>query len=217
MCTCTGMHLPPAAAGAAAGQSLCCLLMLGGEGNQLPKLSLGILCLQVPLQSLLGLVTLGEGVLEAGDEAAHLPLLLEVATFRLQGCFLQLFLLLQLQDHGLELLSSGSEAGYLLLQLLQFQNVPHDFSVLLGATLLQLGQLVFQQRNLCLENLCYLFQAFLLAKACSLFFSCPCDCALEEIAQRGCGVSLTRDVQEPSGSCDICSRMTLLKQGGLNR
>lgn len=64
-------------------ESLSCLLMLGIEDNQLPRLSLGILCLQVLLQSLLGSVALGEGALEAGDEAAQLPLLLEVATFRL--------------------------------------------------------------------------------------------------------------------------------------
>lgn len=146
-------------------ESLSYLLMLGIEDIQLPRLSLGILCLQVLLQPLLGLVALGEETLEAGDEAAQLLLLLfEVATFRLQSCFLQLLLLLQLQDHGLELCSFGSEAGHLLLQLLQLQNVPHDFSVLLGATLLQLGQLVFQQRNLSLENLYYLFQAFLLLK-----------------------------------------------------
>lgn len=70
-------------------ESLSCLLILGIEAKQLPRLSLGILCLQVLLQSLLDSVTLGEGALEAGDEAAHLPLLLlDVATFRLQGCFL---------------------------------------------------------------------------------------------------------------------------------
>lgn len=145
-------------------ESLSCLLMLGIEGNQLPRLSLGILCLQVLLQSLLGSVTLGEGALEAGDQAAHLPLLLlEVATFKLQSCFLQLLLLLQPQDRGLELCWFGGEAAYLLLQLLQLQNVPDDFSVLLCTTLLQLGQLVFQERNLSLENRS-LFQAFLLAK-----------------------------------------------------
>lgn len=137
-------------------ESLSCLLMLGIEGNQLPRLSLGILCLQVLLQSLLGPVALGEGALEAGDEAAQQPLL-KVATFRMQGCFLQLLLLLQPQEKSLELCSFGSEAGYFLLQLLQIQNVPHDFSVLLGSILFQLGQLVFQQRNLSLENVCYLF------------------------------------------------------------
>lgn len=64
------------------------LLMLGIEDNQLPRLSLGILCLQVMLQPLVGPVALGEEALEAGDEAAQLLLLLlEVATFILQGCF----------------------------------------------------------------------------------------------------------------------------------
>lgn len=140
------------------------------EGNQLPRLSLGILCL-------LGPVVLGEGALETGDEAAQLLLLMEVASLRLLGCFLQL-LLLQPWDHGLEFCSFGSKAGYLLLQLFQLQNVPHDFSVLLGATLFQHGQLVFQERNLSLENLYYLFQELLLLKAaCSLFFHCPCACA----------------------------------------
>lgn len=68
---------------------LSCRLMLDIEGNQLPRLFLGSLYLQILLRSLLGPVALGEGTLEAGDEAAQLLLLLlEAATFRLQGCFL---------------------------------------------------------------------------------------------------------------------------------
>lgn len=43
------------------------------------------------------------------------------------------------------------------------------------------------------------------------------DCALAKSAQKGCGVSLTREIQEPyeyKETCSVCSRMTLPKQGG---
>lgn len=50
----------------------------------------------------------------------------------------------------------------------------------------------------------------------SSLLCCAGDCTMEQIAQRSYGVSLAGDIREPSGmqSCAMCSRKTLLEQGG---
>lgn len=188
-------------------ESLSCLLMLGSEGNQLPRLSLGILCLQVLLQSLLGPVALGEGALEAGDEAAQQPLL-EVATFRMQGCFLQLLLLLQPQEKSLELCLLAARLDTSCFSFFRFRMspmtslfswVPYSSSLASWSS----SREIFPWRMCVISSPSREGQHV----ACSsvapvtvpgqLLF----DCALQQITQRGCGVSLIRDIQEPSG-CD---------------